>query len=211
MNPVRKKNELPINIDNYAPEQLKQSHVIDVYNKISKKFDKTRFCKWPMVDAFTKEIPSNSLLLEVGVGNGRNLVGIKSVNWCIDICDDFLKMSSNKGSMTKADQISIPYRSNIFDYVLSVAVFHHLPTVEERKKCADEMMRVLRPGGKLFLETFERCNEQSADVFLKWKNTDGQIYDRYYHRFEEEELKAFFNCELEVKRECNNIIIILTK
>ena len=189
MNPVRKKNEVAINTSNYTPEQLKQTHVIDVYNQISKKFDKTRFCKWPTVDQFTKEIPNNSFLLEVGVGNGRNLNGINSINWGIDICDDFLKMSSKYGNMTKADQTTIPYRSNLFDYVLSVAVFHHLPTVKERQRCADEMMRVLRPGGKLFLETFERCGEQDGDVFLKWRNPDGQVYDRYYHRFEEEELK----------------------
>ena len=211
MNPVRKKNESSIDILEYNPDELKQKHVIDVYNQISKKFDKTRFCKWPAVDEFMRDVSENVMLLEVGVGNGRNLVDSSSCNFGIDICDDFLQMSSKNGYMIKADQINLPFKDNTFDVVLSVAVFHHLPTEEERRQCAKEMKRVLMDGGRLFLEVFERCGEQSGDVFLKWRNPDGEVYDRYYHRFEEEELKEYFGRDVEVKRECNNIIIILQK
>jgi len=209
MNPVKKKNEISINIDNYTPEQLKQNHVIDVYNKISKRFDKTRFCKWPIVDEFVKQFEDKDMILEVGVGNGRNLDGVKGCKFGIDVCDDFLRMSSQYGTMIKADQTELPFEDDYFDYILSVAVFHHLVTEEERVRCAEEMMRVLRKGGKIFLEVFERLDEQQQDVFLRWKNPEGE-YQRYYHRFEEEELKKYFGNGI-IKRECNNIIIIVEK
>ena len=209
MNPVKKKNEISINIDNYTPEQLKQNHVIDVYNKISKRFDKTRFCRWPIVDEFVRQFKDRDMILEVGVGNGRNLAGVKGCKFGVDVCDDFLKMSSQYGTMIKAEKTELPFEDDYFDYILSVAVFHHLVTDEERVRCAEEMMRVLKKGGKLFLEVFERLGEQEQDVFLRWKNPEGE-YQRYYHRFEEEELKKYFGNGI-IKRECNNIIIIVEK
>jgi ubiquinone/menaquinone biosynthesis C-methylase UbiE len=45
-----------------------------------------------------------------------------------------------------ADAEHLPYPDSTFDLVLGHAVLHHLPDVEQ---CVREMLRVLRPGGRL--------------------------------------------------------------
>jgi ubiquinone/menaquinone biosynthesis C-methylase UbiE len=45
-----------------------------------------------------------------------------------------------------ADAERLPYPNSTFDLVLGHAVLHHLPDVEQ---CVREMLRVLRPGGRL--------------------------------------------------------------
>jgi ubiquinone/menaquinone biosynthesis C-methylase UbiE len=47
-----------------------------------------------------------------------------------------------------ADAERLPYPNSTFDLVLGHAVLHHLPDVEQ---CIREMLRVLRPGGRLVI------------------------------------------------------------
>lgn len=47
-----------------------------------------------------------------------------------------------------ADAERLPYPNSTFDLVLGHAVLHHLPDVEQ---CVREMLRVLRPGGRLVI------------------------------------------------------------
>jgi alkylated DNA repair protein alkB family protein 8 len=211
-NPVNPKNEVPIDISTMDKQSLKQKNVLEVYDQIAEKFDKTRTYLWPTVKQFLENIPQHYLLLEVGVGNGRNLDGVKCHCMGIDVCQKFLEMSKSKGEMARADQALLPFRTETFDVLISIAVFHHLPTEEERLQCAEDMMRILRKGGKLFLQNFEKRDSQTSDIFLKWKNPDNQVYNRYYHRFTENELQNYFkDYECEVIREANNIIFIITK
>ena len=211
-NPVNPKNEVPIDISSMDKSALKQQNVLEVYDQIAEKFDKTRTYLWPTVKQFLEDIPQHYMMLEVGVGNGRNLDGTSCYCVGIDVCQKFLQMSKPKGEMARADQALLPFRSNMFDVVISIAVFHHLPTEEERLQCAKDMMRVLRKGGKLFLQNFEKMGEQTSDIFLKWKNPDKQVFNRYYHRFEVEELQRYFQgYEMSVEHEANNVILIITK
>ena len=46
-----------------------------------------------------------------------------------------------------ADAMSLPYRDGIFDAALSIAVLHHVSTLERRQLLVAETLRVLRPGG----------------------------------------------------------------
>jgi SAM-dependent methyltransferase len=40
-------------------------------------------------------------------------------------------------------------RSNIFDYVISIGVLHHLSTQKRRAKAIQELVRILKPGGRI--------------------------------------------------------------
>ena len=46
-----------------------------------------------------------------------------------------------------ADMINLPYRSEIFDSVLCIAVLHHISTSERRLQAIRECMRVVKVGG----------------------------------------------------------------
>ena len=44
-----------------------------------------------------------------------------------------------------ANNISIPFKSNSIDILLSIAVIHHLSTNENRIRALNEMIRILKP------------------------------------------------------------------
>jgi SAM-dependent methyltransferase len=50
------------------------------------------------------------------------------------------------------DIVRLPYRSACADVVLCVAVLHHISTLERRRAAVSELLRVLRPGGDLFVQ-----------------------------------------------------------
>ena len=47
------------------------------------------------------------------------------------------------------DAHSLPFKSNVFDSIICQAVLEH---VKNPKKVVDEMLRVLKPGGHVFLK-----------------------------------------------------------
>ena len=49
------------------------------------------------------------------------------------------------------DNLYIPFKSNIFDHVISIGVIHHLSTEKRRIKAIQELTRILKPGGKLMI------------------------------------------------------------
>lgn len=53
--------------------------------------------------------------------------------------------------MGVADCMHLPYRSAVFDSVISIAVIHHLSTIERRVQAVQELCRVTRPGGSLLV------------------------------------------------------------
>lgn len=74
-----------------------------------------------------------------------------------------------------------PFRSNVFDFGLSIAVIHHLRTPTRRLQAIQEMLRVLRSGatGLIFVWAFEEnksvgrhkltiLNNNEQDVLVPW-------------------------------------------
>ena len=45
----------------------------------------------------------------------------------------------------------IQYENNSFDYILCIAVLHHLKTETERVEALQQLLRILKPGGKLLI------------------------------------------------------------
>ena len=95
--------------------------------------------------------------------------------------------------------LSIPFEENKFDYVVSAAVLHHLDSGKKRMKALEEMKRVLKNKGKLFLTVWNKPKKEdslhadnnfkiSKDSYIHWTRK-GVKYQRYYHFFLEEELK----------------------
>ena len=49
------------------------------------------------------------------------------------------------------DCLRLPYRADLFDAVICIAVIHHLSTEERRIAALRELTRILRPGGRLLV------------------------------------------------------------
>ena len=80
-----------------------------------------------------------------------------------------------------------------------VASYHHLDNDNDRKKALNEMYRVLKNGGKCFIEVWakeqnENTNKHTAKFknnnnLVEWKSTKtGEIYYRYYNIYSNNEL-----------------------
>jgi tRNA (uracil-5-)-methyltransferase TRM9 len=202
---------------------FENDHVHKVYDLIADDFSKTRFNVWPSVKEFLDKIPKNtssspenclentssarvdclegSSVLEVGSGNGKNLIYLKDVKNKIgcDMSDRFVEMVISKGiACVKANAVELPFPPNHFDYVLSVAVIHHLSTTERRLKAIEELFRVTKPGGLVYIQVWafeqnlgkkdkpgRKLNFETQDTMVSWNNT----HDRYYHVFVEGELE----------------------
>ena len=72
---------------------IEKEFVHNTYQKIASRFDITRGYLWQSVKDFLDGIEPNSILLEVGSGNGRNLLRRKDCqNIAIDLCFNFANL-----------------------------------------------------------------------------------------------------------------------
>ena len=87
-------------------------------------------------------------ILNVGVGTGEDLGTIKKFGsvYVLDIDQQALDMISEYLVVEKkmADVCAIPYPDNSFDLVVAFDVMEH---VQNDQKMADEIYRILKPGG----------------------------------------------------------------
>lgn len=70
------------------------------------------------------------------------------------------------------DNLSLPFRDESLDAVLSIAVVHHFATTERRVCALRELARVLRIGGRLIISVWamEQSHRkfESQDVLVPW-------------------------------------------
>jgi len=53
---------------------LESKHVHRVYDEIAAHFSATRYKAWPVVDGFVRGMPEGSLGVDIGCGNGKNML-----------------------------------------------------------------------------------------------------------------------------------------
>ena len=203
---------------------LEELNVANVYDKIASSFDRTRYKVWLSVSKFLDSINPkiNHTILEIGCGNGKNMIYNEKLNIIgCDISEPFINICQEKGlNVFKSDQRKIEKPDNSFDYILSIAVLHHLEKVNDRQIAIDEIVRLLKIGGKAIIQVWsnfkysEQINENN-DFLVNWKNDDNILYSRYYHKFEKDEFRKLFIKDkiniLEFYEEKNNFICIIEK
>lgn len=161
-------------------------------------FSKTRVFPWPSTKDFIDEIPTNSEVLDIGCGNGRNMFYRKDIKVTgLELSKSLCELVKNKGGrIINGNMVSLPFKDNSFDYILCIAAYHHLENKIDRKNSIKEIYRVLKPNGKVFIQVW--AMEQpfcSRRKFLKrnenvsWKNKDGKVFYRYYHIYPKGELE----------------------
>lgn len=190
------------------------THVYAVYDAISDHFDQTRYCPWVGVELFIRQLPTNIKLLDVGCGNGKYFSIRDDIDmYGCDPCKNLVNIVKNRYphvNMRCANGLNLPYESETFQATISVAVLHHLTTIENRMIFLRELTRVTSPGGYIlitvwstniqdkrkhkwrFLDT-QSQSSQGIDVIIPWNDKKNNIYDRYYHLFTEDELKCLIN------------------
>ena len=183
-------------------------YVTNVYKSISTDFDKTRFSQWVGVRKFLDTLPENSILGDIGCGNGKYLSYRKDIiSIGCDNCKELIYIAASKhisANTIIANAMRLPYRDNIFDNTISIAVLHHMNNIENRQKFIKELARITM--NKIMISVWATSAKKDKwthignnDYIVPYMTTNRkESYDRYYHLFEKEEI-----IEL-----CNNILTI---
>ncbi len=190
-----------------------QTHVHEVYDQIADHFSDTRYKPWPGVVSFLQGLPPESHILDVGCGNGKYLSVRQDCHmYGCDPCDKLATIAKEKhpsASVVVANGLCLPYATASMDAIISIAVLHHLST-SDRDLFLSEVQRVLKPGGSLLLTvwTTEAVKPnwkpmRGGDYLVPWMRPDGEVFDRFYHLFTQEEAGEVIS-GAEVWEECLN-------
>ena len=182
------------------------------YSLIASRFSSTRRKPWKEMKFIFDQITPGSRVLDLGCGNGRfyELLKEKEVSYLgVDQSKELIEEAKEKykeASFIQADALNLPLEKESFDYVISIAVFHHMPTPFYRRKFLKEVSRVLKRNG-LFVCTVWSFSSQKEilfknislkirgklgirDALIPFKDDKGEIItSRYYHFFTPLELK----------------------
>ena len=202
---------------------IEDAHVKQVYEQIAPHFNNTRTYKWSWISEFLDSIKTNSLVYDLGCGNGRNMSHQNLHFIGVDNCEKFINICNSKQlNVLCANIICVPLKNGSADAIICIAVLHHLSNFENRLLAFQEMKRLIKPGGKILIsvwsinqptKTRRHFNNYGHNMVL-WNNL-GKIYERNYYIFKLEEIKVLIKYAglliLKYKHDCGNEIFILTK
>lgn len=172
----------------------------------------------------------DKVCLDAGCGGGRYLVALSRLGarevQGIDLSEQHVQLVKKRladrnlvqAYAQKASVLDIPFSDNYFDFVVSTGVIHHTPNP---RKAFSELVRVLKPGGRMFLAVYGKGGlrwlgvdivratlakiipftyaEKFAKVIgmpanKRYNNMDN-FYVPYCFRFTEKEIRSWFDEE----------------
>jgi len=143
-----------------------ENRLSTIYHPLWNKFNKKQFSKATslfagrlMINGFDLSWFKGKKCLDAGCGSGRYIkamldLGAKEVVGIdLDIKIARKNIKSKKVKLIKGDIRKIPYKDEYFDFVCCNGVLHH---TKNPKKIINELSRVLKKDGFLFLYVFDK-------------------------------------------------------
>ncbi|MDU9693994.1 class I SAM-dependent methyltransferase [Priestia aryabhattai] len=135
-------------------------------------------------DLFSKYVNQNAVILDYGCGYGRSLVELKNMGYKnlhgVDFSKEMIKraiLNSEEINYQVVTSGKLPYPTNYFDSVLLFAVLTCLHSDEEQNKILNELKRVLKPNGIIYVNDFllndDERNKNRYEKFYSKYNTYG--------------------------------------
>jgi alkylated DNA repair protein alkB family protein 8 len=185
-----------------ATPSCERDHVHKVYDAIATQWHHTRGKRgvlWPGATQFLQRLSPGSIVADVGCGDGKYFPAIWEAGSYVigsDISEPLLRTAMHDSSSDEvipencrvsdhrqhlrnhpaiivADCMSVPLRSNSCDAAICIAVLHHLSTLARRKRCIEELVRIVQPGGMVNVQAWALEQEDgsrrkfaSNDVFV---------------------------------------------
>jgi tRNA (uracil-5-)-methyltransferase TRM9 len=189
-----------------------------MYSSIASEFSETRSRNniWHRVKLFLhKTVLPYSSIADIGCGNGKYLTYMSSNEStfkkvqvvAVDVCKELLEIASERNpeaGCLLSSGTHLPFRDDTFDTVISIAVLHHILTIDQRKRFVEEFYRILSPiNGQGLISVWaleQECPEKTLNKWRKIYNDvpgdyivpwNGKV-DRYYHLFTKAELVGLF-------------------
>ena len=106
-----------------------------------------------------RSLDANVKLLDFGAGIGNSVPYVRkhfasAQLTCLDLSKRSLEVAqkrfANQANYVSFDGASIPFPENHFDIAYAMCVFHHIPHADH-VKLLQELHRVIKPGGSLFV------------------------------------------------------------
>jgi ubiquinone/menaquinone biosynthesis C-methylase UbiE len=113
-------------------------------------------------------LPPHSRILDVGCGTGRwvrRYLALGHLPTGVDATPGMLRIARQQGTappLLAGEAFRLPFPDAAFDCVTDVTVVQHIPA-DLQPKALGEMVRVLKPGGRLIL--FELIRGKGAHIF----------------------------------------------
>ena len=142
-------------------------------------------------------LPSGSVVLEMGCGNGKTLAGMPADLRvaALDTSREGLylcRFSHPNTDLILANACHLPFRQRSFDFVFAFHVTGHM-LLPNREALAREAARVLVSGGKLFFREFGREDMR----YLQGEEVESGTFRRgngiLTHYFTKSEVEGLFN------------------
>ena len=213
-----------LRFDLHSSDFIEKKFVLDMYNQIADHFSDTRYCIWNMVKNFLIDKSENEYGLEIGCGNGKNLLINPKLNIIgLDNSIELLTICRKKKlNVVEGNCCNLPFNNNQFDYIMSIAVFHHLYTEKRRIIAINEMIRVLKQFGKGIISMWSFENQEKRKFSLgnnivTWiRKSDNKTFNRYYYIYNYDDIIQLFNQIENIKidqiyNEYGNWVIEFTK
>jgi len=151
----------------------------DNYDAFADSFSQTRdYIPTQMERLLIGRVHPGDNVLDVGCGNGRYypIFLQKEVEYHgVDISAKLINIAKQKypkGDFAVGDALFLPFKNNEFDLFFSVAVLHHIPSREYRKRFFLEARRVLKPGGRIFVMVWD-LRFRSMIKVKNWRRVKG--------------------------------------
>ncbi len=201
------------------PKQSKynESTLLEAYKIIAKRYSQLKKKPWKdflsyytyLNDKFN--LPKSGTLVDVGSGNGRNLLVFKEQAWhfiASDFSFELLKVlvpiEKGKISLINNDMRNIPLRKNTANFVLCIASIHHLYNENDVVRTLNNITDITKKDGFIIISCWRRWKKGSkvrmisdlllypikkainknwryGDIFLPWFNDQKQIIAKRYY------------------------------
>jgi len=185
----------------------------DIWDSIASSFDTTRKKPWHQIQKFLRDMEPNSVLIDIGCGNGRHLVEAIDKNTIViglDISRNLLTISRGNIPLEKRKKLHLiqgtathlPLNNNSCDLALYIATLHTIRTRKERMQSLFDLYRILKPGNMALISVWAReqdrfkdhfkkderatTNLEKGDIIIYWRQHKLNI-PRFYHLYTKEE------------------------
>lgn len=199
------------------PVKSEEYELMKAYSEISSKYSKLKTKPWKDFQTYLSSLenkftlPKSGIVLDVGCGNGRNLILFQEKNYNLIASDlsfsllsSLIPLPAQKTQIVNNDMRLLPLKKNISDFVLLIASIHHLRKKKDMLKVLDEITFILKKEGYLILSCWRRWkpstrrkmvidlllfpfkkiynpNWQHGDILLPWYDEKRKVIARRYY------------------------------
>lgn len=162
------------------------------YNEVADEFEQTRRKYSPETEELKKYVKDGEKVLDLGCGTGRlyEIFENKGIDYSgIDFSENLVNIARKKygDRFVSGDILSLPFSGRYFDSVWAIAVLHHIPSSELRKRALNEIKRVLKQNGRVVATVWKIRSFFRKDILIPFHGKK-----RYYHVFSKREISKLF-------------------